>query len=149
MSSSSKLAWISEELCIGCGICVKVRPQAAGCRQAGSTAHVDDSLLRAVCNVLHPPDTAPRSSSLHCRYCAYYETSSVSDASCYIGSLGDRDKSALTTVLCTVINQTPMAQRVLAYNAMCNAMQHPGPSLHHAHASLAACAARNAPLRPS
>lgn len=25
VSSGSKLAWISEELCIGCGICVKVR----------------------------------------------------------------------------------------------------------------------------
>ena len=24
VSSNSKLAWISEELCIGCGICVKV-----------------------------------------------------------------------------------------------------------------------------
>jgi translation initiation factor RLI1 len=24
VSSASKLAWISEELCIGCGICVKV-----------------------------------------------------------------------------------------------------------------------------
>jgi ATP-binding cassette subfamily E protein 1 len=27
VSSTSKLAWISEELCIGCGICVKVRAQ--------------------------------------------------------------------------------------------------------------------------
>jgi translation initiation factor RLI1 len=26
---TSKLAWISEELCIGCGICVKVRPALA------------------------------------------------------------------------------------------------------------------------
>lgn len=28
VAASSKVAWISEELCIGCGICVKVRERA-------------------------------------------------------------------------------------------------------------------------
>lgn len=42
VSSSSKLAWISEELCIGCGICVKVgsssqqQPAKRRCRACSS-----------------------------------------------------------------------------------------------------------------
>jgi ferredoxin len=31
VSPNSKLAWISEELCIGCGICVKVGACVGGC----------------------------------------------------------------------------------------------------------------------
>lgn len=40
VSSNSKLAWISEELCIGCGICVKVRHthHAQGCKGAALCA---------------------------------------------------------------------------------------------------------------
>ena len=54
VNPASKISWISEELCIGCGICVKVRSRLAldthgGCTASGSSHHSKGRLVPLTC----------------------------------------------------------------------------------------------------
>jgi NAD-dependent dihydropyrimidine dehydrogenase PreA subunit len=46
VTSGSKLAWISEELCIGCGICVKVRGSSSSRSSSSSSSSSSRRLER-------------------------------------------------------------------------------------------------------